>query len=67
MTESKETKSNDFQAAAGEKRTGLGRELVDFLKHNKKWWLAPLLVLILTLSLMIAAGSGAAPWIYALF
>src|SRR4051812_34902087 len=41
----------------------LAAELVDFLKHNKKWWLLPiLLVLGLFGALLVLAGSGAAPF-----
>ncbi len=41
----------------------------DFLKVRKKWWLAPLVVFLLLLSLLIvlSEGSAVAPFIYALF
>jgi len=41
----------------------------DYLKVRKKWWLAPLVVFLLLLSLLIVAteGSAVAPFIYALF
>lgn len=39
-----------------------------FLRHSKKWWLTPIVVLLLLLSVLIVlGGSGAAPFIYALF
>ncbi len=58
----------DFQAEATRKRTGLTREFVDFLKHNKKWWLTPILLVILLVGLMVVLTStGAGPFIYALF
>jgi hypothetical protein len=34
-------------------------EFASFLKQEKKWWLLPMLVLLL-LGLLIAAGSGSA-------
>jgi hypothetical protein len=45
------------------------RELWDFMRERKKWWLGPLLVLLVLLSLLIvfAEGSALAPFIYALF
>ena len=44
------------------------RELVMFLRHNKKWYLIPIVVSILLLGVLIALGStGAAPFIYTLF
>ncbi len=41
----------------------------DFLKVRKKWWLLPLVVFLLLLSLLIvlSEGSAIAPFIYALF
>jgi hypothetical protein len=40
-----------------------------FLKERKKYWLAPILVVLLLLSLIIVltSGSALAPFIYALF
>lgn len=44
------------------------REIVMFLRHNKKWYLIPIIVSILLLGALIALGStGAAPFIYTLF
>ena len=44
------------------------RELVMFIKYNKKWYLIPIVVSILLLGILIALGStGAAPFIYTLF
>jgi hypothetical protein len=44
-------------------------ELWAFMRERKKWWLGPLLVLLVLLSLLIvfAEGSALAPFIYALF
>jgi hypothetical protein len=43
-------------------------ELIDFLKSNKKWWLAPILVVLLSLGLLLLlSGTAAAPFIYTLF
>ncbi len=41
----------------------------DFLKVRKKWWLAPIILFILLLSMLIvlSEGSAVAPFIYALF
>ena len=46
----------------------LAREFLDFLRHNKKWWLTPILLVLLAIGLLaVAAGTGAGPFIYALF
>ena len=44
-------------------------ELWDFLKVRKKWWLAPILILLLILGALIilTQGSALAPFIYAIF
>jgi hypothetical protein len=41
----------------------------DFLKVRKKWWLAPVMLFLLLLSLVIvlAKGSAVAPFIYTIF
>ncbi len=47
---------------------GLLAEFWDFLKHNKKWWLLPILVMILGMSALVVLGSSSvAPFIYTLF
>ncbi len=45
------------------------RELWDFLRVRKKWWLGPIIVILVLLSLLIvfAEGSALAPFIYAIF
>ena len=49
-------------------RTSLLAEFLDFLKHNKKWWLLPILAALVAVGLLVAAGGGAAaPFIYTLF
>jgi hypothetical protein len=44
-------------------------EFVLFLKEEKKWWLAPLVIVLLALSAVIifAEGSAIAPFIYTIF
>jgi hypothetical protein len=44
------------------------RELWDFVRLNNKWWLVPIVgVLLLVAVFLILAGTGAAPLIYTLF
>ena len=57
-----------LESLAAQKRTSLAAELWQFLKHNKKWWLLPLIVMLLLLGALVALGSTAvAPFIYTLF
>ena len=49
-------------------RTGLAAEFVAFLRDNKKWWLAPIIISVLALgALVLLGGTAAAPFIYTLF
>jgi hypothetical protein len=65
----KEQPQSDFEKAATEQpRGGLLRELWGFLAQNKKWWLLPILIMLLVFGLLILlSGSGLAPFIYTLF
>ena len=65
----KEQPQSDFEKAATEQpRGGFLRELWGFLAQNKKWWLLPILIMLLVFGLLILlSGSGLAPFIYTLF
>jgi hypothetical protein len=56
------------KASAGHAESGLLAELWEFLAHNKKWWMLPILaILLLMAALALLSGSAAAPFIYTLF
>jgi hypothetical protein len=58
-----------FERAAAEhtKQSLLG-EFLSFLRYNKKWWLLPIVTVLLLFGLlMLLSGSAAAPFIYTLF
>ena len=59
----------EFEEAA--RRHGDGSLLAElwlFLRDNKKWWLAPIVLSILGLGLLVLlGGTAAAPFIYTLF
>ena len=58
----------NFAQQARRQRSGLVAELVDFLRNNKKWWLTPIvLVLLIVGALIMLSGTAAAPFIYTLF
>ena len=44
-------------------------EFWDFLKTRKKWWLGPIVLIMLLMGLLIilTEGSAVAPFIYTLF
>jgi len=43
---------DEFARAGAETRTGLVAEFFDFLRHNKKWWLLPILAACFTAMLV---------------
>jgi hypothetical protein len=51
------------------KNLGIIGELWAFMKERKKWWLGPIIFMLLLLGLLIVAtqGSALAPFIYTLF
>lgn len=50
-------------------RTGLVSELWAFMKVRKKWWLLPIITVMLVIGslLVFAQGSVLAPFIYTIF
>ncbi|MFK7820429.1 MAG: DUF5989 family protein [Planctomycetaceae bacterium] len=56
---------NQFEAEADQAEMGLIAEFWDFIKHNKKWWLTPIILIILLMAGVILLGP-AAPFIYPL-
>jgi hypothetical protein len=59
---------SDFDRAASERSTTFIGEFWQFLRHNKKWWLAPIIVTLLLVGVLVfLAGSGGGPLIYTLF
>ena len=62
------TGSQEFIEQAGKAQTNIIREFVDFLRDNKKWWLLPIILVLLVVGLLVVlAGTVAAPFIYPLF
>ena len=59
---------HELQRLARGPRTSLPRELLDFLRETRNWWLAPILICLLLLGLLMLFGGGAAgPFIYTFF
>jgi len=60
---------NEFEKAAAQTRgRGLLLDLLGLLAQTKKWWLLPVLIVMLLIGLMILlSGTAAAPFIYTLF
>ena len=59
---------DDFEKASQQKQGNLLSEFMGFLKQNKKFWLLPLILVMLALAaLLILSSTAAAPFIYTLF
>ncbi len=50
-------------------KLSVAREFFEFLRVRKKWWLAPIVFLLVLLGTLIVLtqGSAVAPFIYVLF
>ena len=60
--------STAFASEAAASRPGLVAELWEFMATNKKWWLTPIIVVLLLVgALILMSGTVAAPFIYTLF
>lgn len=61
-------KRSAFAHAAAQRRPGVFAELWDFLKSNRKWWLTPIILVLLLFGVLLAlSGTAVAPFIYTLF
>ena len=62
------TPGDDFARAARERQTHFLAEFWQFTRQNTKWWLTPILVVLLRVGVLVLLGStGAGPLIYTLF
>lgn len=66
--EPKKPSSDEFAEQAKGSRSNLIKEFFAFIVEGKKWWLTPIIVMLLLLGLfIILGGTAAAPFIYTLF
>ncbi len=57
-----------FESFTDQGRMSIWAEFWLFLKYNKKWWLLPIVLVLLALgAIILLSGSAAAPWIYTIF
>ena len=72
MSENTESPGENTEAASAfeeaESEKGIVAEFWEFLMDNKKFWMIPIILVMLLLGLLIIfSGSSAAPFIYTLF
>ena len=51
------------------RRFGIAGELLNFFMNNKRWWLVPMITVLLIFGILmiLAQSSAIAPFIYTLF
>jgi hypothetical protein len=63
-----EQQAKDFERQAATSTPTMFGEIMAFLGQTKKWWLAPIIMLLLVIAVFVAlAATGAAPFIYTIF
>jgi hypothetical protein len=68
MKSDTQNQAEEFARQGEMRRTSFVSDLFFFLKNNKKWWMLPLIGLLLMFGvLMLLATTGVAPYIYTLF
>jgi Family of unknown function (DUF5989) len=68
MQQPHDSDSSAFAREAARKRSPVIAELWWYLRSNKKWWLTPMVLILLSMGMLALAGSSAAaPFIYTLF
>ena len=59
---------DSFLELSRKRRHSTWRELLQLLREHKKWWLTPIVAMMLLLGwLALFAGGSAAPFLYTLF
>jgi hypothetical protein len=59
--------ASGFEKQAEEQSPGIVREFFQFLRENKKWWLLPIVLVLLAFGVLLMLGPSVAPFIYTLF
>ena len=61
-------KSDNLAEQVDFAEVGLVREFLEFLRFNKKWWLTPIVAVLMLVGILVAVGgSAAAPLIYTIW
>jgi hypothetical protein len=60
--------NKSFAEEASKGRTNLLREYWDFIREERKWWIVPVLFVLLLMGVFVVlGGTSLAPFIYTLF
>jgi len=64
--ETSPNEADELDQLAQEQQPGLIRELIGLALENKKWWLLPIIAVLLLVSLLIIITGTIGPFIYPL-
>jgi len=68
IEERRTSEADQFAKQAESSSGGLAADFWYFLCHEKKWWLIPIVLVMLLFGVLVILGAtGAAPFIYTLF
>ena len=68
MSTTESSRDEQFAELASNKRASFIAEYLYLLKQSKKYWMLPLILILLAFGLlMMVSSTGFAPFIYALF
>lgn len=70
LKSNKNISSSEFENEAQNvgSQNNVVNEFWDFLMQNKKWWLAPIVIVMLLLGLLLfLTNTGALPFVYSLY
>ena len=60
----RQQQARQFKQQAAESQAGLLAEFVYFLRYNKKWWLAPIIIVLLLVGILVWLSASGLPFIY---
>lgn len=67
-TRAPQTETDEIARQASERRRGVLAELASMFWRHKKWWLAPIVILLVLVGALVVLGGGPlGPFLYPLF
>lgn len=68
LPDSQKDEASEMERLASQGDPGLVAEFWDFIRHEGKWWLIPIVAVLLILGLLaFLSTTGLAPFIYPVF
>jgi hypothetical protein len=64
VTDQSQQQARQFEQQAAGPQTGLLAEFVYFLRYNKKWWLTPIVIVLLLVGILVWLSASGLPFIY---